>query len=675
MIDRQAKRRMGNLWALGVAWLAVFFVVLWLSWSRLTESTRFFGIADSREIVINSENPVEIEQIHVVEGERVVPGQLLVELKNPELAMRISEIVYQLERLDAQQEVDKAALQAKIIALTAEKKSKTEETHHRVHELENLYRINTVLATGLKSIPQENNRVIGDNPLVLQIERLKNELASTVHLLDLQIEMQQQALDNADKPISIVRDQLNAELAMLKREHSKLTICSSLSGVIGSVNARPGEKVAPFQAIATLHTRTPAIVKGFIREHDYSRVAVGDELSVASLTNSRIWVKGKVVGVGSRIVEYPVRLRKHPDLLSWGREITIKIPETSDLILGEKVLIHVKGKESLLAGLFKQMLLPQDTIAETPLIKESLPAQSSESEEKILSPVIALDNHGLEASGLLYFPDLEQYLLVSDDTPKKKLRLYWMDRTGHITRESTVAGAAEIDDIESLTSDARGTLYVAASLSAGKSGATPEPRRQLVTLKREGYDLTLEHQIDLFSMLRAAAQRDPESQWASFIREGIAAGDLDMEAIFWRDDALYLGFKTPLYVGTSIILKIDKVQEMFARRQVAAGRVSIWKMLCLRDDVFDHQECISDLFYANGCLFITGVRCGGAREAGRSGSLWRLNLNDDHLERLAHFEDLQPEGIAAAKEQDRLMICFDQGRRFQSQIALVGGLP
>ena len=50
-------------------------------------------------------------------------------------------------------------------------------------------------------------------------------------------------------------------------------------------------------------------------------------------------VEGDVVGVGSRIVEYPVRLRKRQDIQIWGREVLIKIPENNAFLLGEKVRI------------------------------------------------------------------------------------------------------------------------------------------------------------------------------------------------------------------------------------------------------------------------------------------------------------------------------------------------
>jgi hypothetical protein len=48
---------------------------------------------------------------------------------------------------------------------------------------------------------------------------------------------------------------------------------------------------------------------------------------------------GEVVGVGARIVEYPLRLRKRPDIQMWGREVQILIPPENRFLLGEKLVI------------------------------------------------------------------------------------------------------------------------------------------------------------------------------------------------------------------------------------------------------------------------------------------------------------------------------------------------
>lgn len=669
------KQRIEGTWILGGAWMAVLVTVIILAWSNMVESTRFYGIADTREIVINSKNPVEIKEIHVVEGESVIHGQLLVELRNPEMTLKINQISHQLDQFKAQKDVDKTELKSKIAQLKAQKNAQITETNHRIQELENVLAINTSLTSGLKSVATGEMDQSGNSshPIVLKIDRLKQELTSAVNLLDIQIDLQEQALDAADKPIGIRINQLEKELTVLKRENSKLDIYSTISGVIGSVNYRLGEKVTPFAPIITLHTKTPSIIKGYIRENEYSRVSVGDKLSITSQTDSRNKVMGSVVGVGARIVEYPIRLRKHPDLLAWGREITVKIPEANRFLLGEKVLISLDQKNSSLWSHFKSAVFPQDTIAGTPAMDERLSLSSpAKSESNAILPVTPLDSHSLEASAMVYLPDIKQYLLASDETPKKKLLLYLMDRTGQITKEMPIAGVDKIDDIESMTTDDNGTIYIAASMSEKKKGGTPLSRRLLITIKRDD-GFYLDEQLDLLGLLKDCAKANNDDQWAKFILDSIERGKTDVEGIFWHDNALFMGFKSPFFMGRSIILKLDKADQFIKTKKLNGKQVSIWKMLSLKSDEFEIQERISDLFFKNGDLFITGVP-ESKQKGDRSGSLWRLNLYEERLTRIVHFKDLQPEGIASADDADSLLICFDQGSRYQSQITLVKGI-
>lgn len=636
----------------------------------MLESTLFHGIADSREIVVNSKYPVEIEKIHVVEGQRVIHGQLLVELSNPEITLKINQIAHQLEQLEAQKELDKSEIESKIVRLKARKQAQMDEFSYRIQELENLYTMNTTLTSKLKSVATNNTLSSVNHPTMLKIEGLKQELDSAVKLLDLQINLQEQTLAAIDKPIRIQISQLKKELVMLKRENNKLNIYSTISGMIGSVNCKPGEKVSPFAPIVTLCTQTPAIIKGYIRENESSYISVGDTLTVTSKNGSRVKVQGSVVGVGSRIVEYPMRLSKHPDVKTWGREIVIKIPETNNLILGEKVQIRIERGHPSLWTLFRNAVFPKDTKADFSTDAENPSATDTQDPEKNVLPITGLNYPDIEASAMLYLPDLDLYFIASDDTPGKQFMLFLMDRSGQIVQEIRISDAPQIDDIEAMTSDDENTIYIAASMSAKKNGKTaPSPRRQLVTLSRtKGFKF--KKSIDLLSILKDWALTTYNSELGKFVLNSINDAAIDVEGIFWHDQALFVGFKSPLYTNKSFILKIDHIKQVIEHQSIAADQIHLWKLLSLKQNALSPQELLSDLFYSNGNLFITSVQ-EPMQSDHHGGSLWRMNLSDSTLHRLYHFTDLRPEGIAAAKDPHSLTICFDQGRHYQSQLTFI----
>ena len=666
------KTRIEGIGLLGLAWAGVFGAAVFLAVSTLYESTQFNGIADTQEIIVNSENPVEIKKIHVVEGQSVIPGQLLVELDNPEITLKINQISHRIDQLKAQKHVDKSALESKIAQLAAEKTALTGETAHRIQELENTYAINQSLASGLKSVTLDYPDRVDENshPILLQIEGLRQDLAMKVKPLDIEMAQLTQALTDNDNPALILVNQLEKELAVLVRENGKLNIYSPISGVIGSVNYKAAEKAAPFSPIVTLHTKTPAVIKGYIRENEYTRVAVGDALSVISQTGARSRVAGAVVGVGARIVEFPERLRKHPDLHIWGREVTVRIPEANGLILGEKVMLTIDGRRSSVWDEVKAAVFPSDTLAESPSSHDKTAVQASGPE---IFPVTSSEQTGIEASALLYLADIDRYLVASDDTPEKSGLLYLMTPSGQITGETPIAGLKVMDDMESMTMDENGLIYIAASLSQNKKGETPKSRRLLVTIKRKKEMLFLDRRMDLLAVLSGCAGNSPEADWAAFIQEGLRSGEIDIEGMFFDNQALFLGFKSPLSAGRSVILKLDGIARLMEGREPAPGQVSIWKMPRLTMGDSGAPERISDLFYQKGILYLTGVSP-DSPDGDVAGSLWRINPEDGDLTRLAHFKDLKPEGIALTKEQGAVMICFDQGRRYQSQLAVIRGV-
>ncbi len=242
-----------------------------------------------------------------------------------------------------------------------------------------------------------------------------------------------------------------------------------------------------------------------------------------------------------------------------------------------------------------------------------------------------------------------------------------MDPYGKITEETLIDGLKEINDMESAAVGDDGTLYIASSLSVNKKGKPFDSRRLLISVKRKGKEFSLIQKCNLYNLLEKIAAKNKKTDWAEFLLIGIKEDSIDIEGMFYLDNALYFGFKNPLDSGYSVILKIDRTDEMFNNQKLDDNQVSIWKRIMLKADNESSQEHISDLLYHNGILYITGTDADG-----KSGSLWQLNEADsESLTRIAKFDNLIPEGIALGKEEGRLMISFDQGSNNPSQIALV----
>lgn len=652
----------GN-WPLYTVWFIILTSTVVITIFYGAGSSSFYGIAETREIVVNVENAVEIRKINVTEGQSVEKGSLLVELNSPDLMLKINHISHQLDQLKARKGVNTSEILSRLRQLKAEKAARENEIENQIAQLENQYKINKSLLSDLKSIPGRNaSEVYGSNsPIELKIRSLKKELRLSVNPLEIQIELLQETLANSENPIKIQVQQLEKELKFLKEENSKLNIYSQISGIIGSVNFKPGENVSPFAPILTLHTKTPSYIKGYIYENAYSEIVMNECVNVASLATANNTITGCVVGIGGRIVEYPVRLRKHPDIQIWGREVVIRIPADNHFILGEKVLISSSEKQTDVAGRLKNLFAPSESIADV------MTANRAVSEEKNVRSVVPLETNGIEASGILYLEDMDSYLVISDDTPGNAPILFLMNRDGRITEETVIAGLDRISDMESVAEGENGTVYIASSLSTGKKGRVKPSAKLLVSVRRQRNRFTLIEKIDLYALLKSRAEKESGADWASFILQGIAGNKLDIEGMFHKDGALFLGFKTPLMNKQSVIIRINDIDHLMEHREAVSGQISIWKTISLKYGNDRGRQRISDLFYYKDDLYITGTP--SAEKAGsRSGSLWKLDAESDAAIHITDFNNLQPEGIAACKDKNALTICFDQGRNNQSKL-------
>ena len=73
-------------------WVGAFLVLVGMNLFYNRESFKYFGIAETREVAINFEYPVEIKRVNVVSGEKILAGRLLVELDQTKLKLRINDV-------------------------------------------------------------------------------------------------------------------------------------------------------------------------------------------------------------------------------------------------------------------------------------------------------------------------------------------------------------------------------------------------------------------------------------------------------------------------------------------------------------------------------------------------------------------------------------------------------
>ncbi|HEX2956470.1 MAG TPA: DUF3616 domain-containing protein, partial [Chitinispirillaceae bacterium] len=585
-------------------------------------------------------------------------GDTLVVLDQPELTMEINAISHTLDELKATRATQNTRSRSEIRQLQAEQIARVNEVKSEIKKMEAEYELNKKLISELRSMSGNRKNSFDStaelsNPLLVEIAELKKELEIAKNPSQIVIERLNGELSGSEDPLNSQVERLTKELAMLNDKKEKLVILAPMDGVVGSVTFKEQEKVSPFDTIMTLHGESPSYVKGYIHENVHSSVSVGQTVVIHSLSNN-FNSAGDVVGVGSRIVEYPARLRKNQDIVMWGKEIVVRIPDDNKFLLGEKVVISVPyGESNNIFKLFVSKVFSGvvHAAARTPEQRQSDATPST----------------GIEASGVVYLKDLRQFLVISDETVKKKPVLFLYDTKGNQVKEVIIDGLQSINDMESITEGDDGKLYIATSQSINKKGVRAENRKLFIRVKRTGDKLAIDGKIDLVNALLSAAGNG-SGDWASFVRQAINENSIDIEGMFFSNGSIYLGFKQPLIDNNAVILEIRDINAVFANNSISPESVRIWRKIPINDTDNGVFCGISDMLLKNDQLYI--LTCAEKNtQPLNNGAAWTYDTTADKVSKLQAFQGLRPEGITYNADSHEYFITFDTGNSGRFQFA------
>lgn len=270
-----------------------------------------------------------------------------------------------------------------------------------------------------------------------------------------------------------------------------------------------------------------------------------------------------------------------------------------------------------------------------------------------------------ELSGVVWSVARRRYLTVSDDTGLEKRGnrhapwVFELDEQGALQAEPLViAGLTELNDAESITAGPEGTFFLTTSHSPDHKGRVKESRCQLLWLSLENGHLAVKGRLNLLAV------RDEKGRSLAELASG-EAGAIDVEAVSWREHALYVGLKAPLGPGgEAALFRLGDVEAAFGAGAVKPECVE--KLATLKLSVADasgaeRHQGISDLtFGPDGAVWLTANAPKGAPADG-GGALWRWEPRSQKLSLAQRFWGLKPEGVTPSADGKSLVVVFDRG--------------
>lgn len=637
------------------------------------ETTNFQGFAESNETTINTEIPVSIKKVLVMEGDTVSKGQKLAEFESQDLSFRIATIRTQLLQLEAKKGMSKAEIQSKILQNKAQERAVISELDSQIKTLENQLKINRELSGGLKSVRIKHDDS-AKNPIEIQIEALKSAKEERRKEFAETNRMYKRMLSEDYTPEKIETQKLTEELESLEKKNADMALYAPFSGIIGSVFnkngngervfLKGGEKVAAYSPVMSIINNEPSFVKGYIPESHFSAIKIGETVTITS-TNNKTPISGVVTGLGGRIIPLPSRLLKNQNLPLWGREIVVKIPENNGFILGEKVNIAY-GKniwDNIAKLLFSY---PNSELSAKEPYKKKLnkskdltpvPLRSGEGDSGLVE-IVSDEPLKIEASGAVFVEETGNFIVVSDETEKKQPLLFEVGKGG-LAKRIKIENLDKINDLESIAKESESSYLVMSSMSYSKKGKLKPERRILASFTLTQGKAELKNAVDFYEILKDFAEKS-EGTAADFLKKGIVEKSIDAEGMFVLENSLFIAFKDPLFEEKGVIFEISDYKKIFSEKKISENQI---QMTFIEDLPRDLR--ISDIYMISKDRFYFTASCSDEK----CGGFFKFENGKSSL--IKNFPSLKPEGIAVDKNGN-FFIFFDLGQKENSKFMNLG---
>lgn len=299
----------------------------------------FYGYAENKETEINFNYPVLVNDIHVSEGQLVSKGTPLLEVVRSSSKVDFADEPYRLERVLAEKKSKEVELLGELEVIKDQQQLKLNEITAAKDKIKAQSSFKSELYNGLESValPQNSN-----DKAELAIEQLEQEYKEMRALY-------QQKIDNKNKAIELLQAPYAAQVKKIKSEMTfreeqaaiNISLDAPKDGLVGNIYCKEAEHFSSYKTLMSFYEPNPSMIKGFIQEDFIMQIALNDSILVRSTKDDKLSYKGKVIGLGSRVVEIPERLRKRPSPKTYGREIIVSIPTRNQFLQKEKTILQL----------------------------------------------------------------------------------------------------------------------------------------------------------------------------------------------------------------------------------------------------------------------------------------------------------------------------------------------
>jgi multidrug resistance efflux pump len=317
------------------------------------------GMVERSTETIASTETARVIRLHVREGDRVEPGDLIAELDpgliDLEIAMAVED---QLNR--------RSTFSLEELSLERQFAAAVQDLENRLFETKTQQKINQAEAESLETevsrLEKLRKQGLIDQALLsenlIRLAQIKSSLAEAPKRIDTLMkkrdeaiardkEMRERLATNKRAFLSNEHDPKNpGTLALLKKRREEYSLKSSQGGVVVDLNIRPGDVIQPATPAATLLLSGQKRIIGFLPESNANTLKVGQVASirpsVTKLNGTHLFAKVSSVSPG--VFSLPGRVSPVPGQAVRGQRVVFEIIDSDlELLPGESVAIEIQS--------------------------------------------------------------------------------------------------------------------------------------------------------------------------------------------------------------------------------------------------------------------------------------------------------------------------------------------
>jgi multidrug resistance efflux pump len=653
------------------------------------------GSADVSEARVGPAETGRVAQVHVAAGDRVSKG-VVVAVMDPVLLLREKEVAESelrlaetelagrqsrlgRDRLSQERSFAGAAEQAEADLMEARvqadrNRAELSGVQSRLAWWKNLVDSRMASAETLEELKAEagilQRRIVLDDRAVAvretQATQARNRLRTWKTAGGASDEAA--ALESELAPFRDAVTVARARLALLATRLEGLTLRSPVDGWVHKVQLNPGDVARAGDVVVLIRASSPRRVLAYPSEATARKVVRGTRAEVITRDGRVHRMKGRVVGVGSGRVRLPEVLQAIPGFDQWGEEVVILLDREEDLVPGQLLDITF-DIDDVVPDAVAGPALP-----DPPSARPVAPAEAAPVPLKVPGALAAATR--VEPSGLIWVPELDRYLVVTDDTgpdsdDSHPPLLLALARDGAFDEKPIrVEGIDVWNDLESIARTADGSLWVLSSQTVSAKGKRPRDRTLLVRLAVEDGKVRATGHASLYDALLAAPAEAVEGLGLGERPAGLGtrtwAPELNVEGMTGDGDGLLLGVKKPLDgEGRAVLWRLARPADLIRTGRLEPGDFVVWGRVALATASSGRAGIADLLRVPGGGLAILAVAVAdGPGKPPPDGALWFVPAPGTGGvlagTKVRDFPGLRAEGLALAPSGDGLAIVFDR---------------